>query len=313
MSTAPTKVPPKVGSGTAPPKQQQSGQPAPQEPDHLSALLDRQVEFTPFLGKEPITLTARMVQRFLCRPTKSGKVCDHTQAVRFVMLCKARGLNPWEGDAYIVGYDAKDGPEFSLITAHQALLKRAEVHPEYDGMESGITVRRLVNDTPTLVDLPGEITELPDDVLCGAWARIHVKDKRVPCYVRIRLDAFNKGFGRWQIDTTGMILKCAQAKALRTAFPNSFGGMYIEGEFEAAERSIEQHSQDTRPATRSDRLADELSKRAGANGQSAAPIPPTNHDHPEPQPETASEPTDGQLFGDAHEPAGTPPAMANGR
>src|SRR4029077_19899778 len=91
--------------------------------------------------KDSIRLSARMVMRYLCKPTKSGQMCTQEQAVRFIMLCKARGLNPWEGDAYIVGYDSQDGPEFNLITAHQAFLKRAEVHPEYDGMESGVVVR----------------------------------------------------------------------------------------------------------------------------------------------------------------------------
>merc|ERR1711991_914366 len=56
----------------------------------------------------------------------------------FLMLCRARKLNPFEGDAYLVGYDSKDGAKFSLITSHQALLKRAELCQQFDGMESGL-------------------------------------------------------------------------------------------------------------------------------------------------------------------------------
>src|SRR5712692_6668441 len=83
----------------------------------LDEILDREVQYVPFMAKDPIKLSARLVLRYLCTPTRSGKLCDEQQAVKFVMLCKARGLNPWEGDAFLIGYDGKDGPQFSLITA----------------------------------------------------------------------------------------------------------------------------------------------------------------------------------------------------
>ena len=108
----------------------------------LDKVLDKAIEYIPFLSEQQIQLTPRMVIRFMCKPTKSGKRATLEQALHFCMLCKARGLNPWEGDAFLVGYDTADGPEFSLITAHQAFLKRAEIHPEYDGMKSGVIVKR---------------------------------------------------------------------------------------------------------------------------------------------------------------------------
>jgi phage recombination protein Bet len=191
----------------------------------LDAILDKAIEYTPFLSEQAIMLTPRMVIRFMCKPTKSGKRATMEQALHFCMLCKARGLNPWEGDAFIVGYDTKDGPEFSLLTAHQAFLKRAEVHPEYDGMQSGVIVQRGAE----VLEEEGDFF-LDSDVLLGGWSKVLFKTRSTPVYKRLKLSTFNKGFGRWNVDPAGMIVKCAEADGLRSAFPNSLGGMYLEDE-----------------------------------------------------------------------------------
>lgn len=198
---------------------------APDPNGVLDAILDKAIEYIPFLAEQQILLTPRMVLRFMCKPTKSGKRATMEQALHFCMLCKARGLNPWEGDAYLVGYDTQNGPEFSLITAHQAFLKRAEVHPEYDGMQSGVIVQR----GDEILEEEGDFF-IDGDVLLGGWAKILFKTRSTPVYKRLKLSTFNKGFGRWNVDPAGMIVKCAEADGLRSAFPNSLGGMYLEDE-----------------------------------------------------------------------------------
>jgi phage recombination protein Bet len=265
-----------MGTATQPNKtapQQHQATPTQQQRDAslLNEMLDKSVEYVPFMGKDPIKLSARLVLNYLCTPTKSGKVCDERQAVRFVMLCKARGLNPWEGDAFLIGYDSQSGPQFSLITAHQAFLKRAEVHPEYDGMESGVIVRRqrVHADTGEVgfvtEELPGDFFE-DGDQLCGAWARVHFKGRSHAMYKRVRLETFNKSFGRWKDDPAGMIVKVAEADALRSSFPNSLGGMYLEGEMPAADR--ESVKPDVPKPGRH-------SLRNGARAEPAAPPEPT--------------------------------------
>src|SRR5688572_8853896 len=205
--------------------QEQSTAMVTQDSTALDKVLDKPIEYIPFLSEQQIQLTPRMVIRFMCKPTKSGKRATLEQALHFCMLCKARGLNPWEGDAYIVGYDTADGPEFSLITAHQAFLKRAEIHPEYDGMKSGVIVKR----GDEILEMEGDFY-LESDVLLGGWATVLFKNRTNPVYKKLRLSVFNKGFGRWKVDPAGMIVKCAEADALRSAFPNSLGGMYLEDE-----------------------------------------------------------------------------------
>lgn len=212
----------------------------------LSEQLDKVIEYRPFLSEDPIQLSARQVIRWLCRPTKQGKVCTEDQAVRFLMLCKARQLNPWEGDAYLVGYDADGGPEFSLITSHQAFLKRAEAHPAYDGMDSGVIAQR----GEQILELPGDFLA-KGDVLLGAWAKVYRKDRGRPTYRRLELKTFNKGYSRWKADPAGMIVKCAESDALRSTFPNNLAGMYFHGEMPdgpaAAPTSLESRAANYRP------------------------------------------------------------------
>jgi phage recombination protein Bet len=186
------------------------------------------VEFVPFGAKDKIKLSIAMVQNLVAVKTRSGRTCGENDAIKFIAMCKARLLNPFEGDAYLIGYDGKDGPTFSLITAHQAFLKRAEVNPEYDGMKSGIIVER----GGELLDIEGDF-HLEKDKLMGGWATVFFKTRKYPMHKRIRLQRFKKAFGIWVDDPAGMICKCAEADALRSSFPTMLGGMYLKEEVES--------------------------------------------------------------------------------
>jgi phage recombination protein Bet len=135
------------------------------------------------------------------------------------MMCAAKRLNPFEGDAFLIGYDGAQGPKFSLITAHQAFLKRAEPHPEYDGMTSGIMVIR----DGKMIDLEGDF-HLEDDKIVGGWATVYFKNRSHPMHKKLRLTRF---------DTK--LCKCAEADALRSSFPTLLGGLYTQEEMDRSE------------------------------------------------------------------------------
>jgi phage recombination protein Bet len=175
--------------------------------------------------KDTIKLTVRIVQDLIAVKTKSGKVCSESDAIKFMMMCKARRLNPFEGDAFLIGYDTNDGPKFSLITAHQAFLKRAEVHAEYDGMTSGV----ILLDDGSIVEREGDF-HLPHEQVVGGWATVYFKGRSHPTTRKIRLERFNTGRAQWAADPAGMIVKCAEADALRSSFPTLVGGLYLDGE-----------------------------------------------------------------------------------
>lgn len=194
---------------------------------------ERIVEFMPLGCTEKIKLSVKIVQNLIAVPTRSGRTCSEREALKFIMLCTARKLNPFEGDAFLIGYDGTNGPEFSLITAHQALVKRAEVHPEFDGMSSGVIVRADENGGP--IDLEGDF-HLEEQPLLGAWAKVFFKTRKYPSTERIALRSFIKTTSKgeptkfWRENPAGQIVKCAEASALRKAFPTMCGGMYLREE-----------------------------------------------------------------------------------
>ena len=152
------------------------------------AVVEKTIEFKPFGELESIKLSHSIVKAVVARPTKSGVMPTDGDISKFIMLCKSRELNPFVGDAYLVGYDGNDGPEFSLITSVQALLKRAEANPNFDGMESGIVVRA----GDKTIERPGNII-YPGETLYGGWARLWRKDRTRVFYDALQLSTYNKG------------------------------------------------------------------------------------------------------------------------
>ncbi len=190
------------------------------------------VEYVPYGAADRIKLSILIVQKLIAVKTKSGQTCGEDDALRFIGMCQARRLNPLEGDAFLLGFDTQNGPKFQLITAHQAYLKRAELHPQFDGFESGAVVRTADGD----VNLNTEI--LPEESqLIGGWCRVHLKERKIPVFKAIPLTRFKPQImrqqehgGPWRDDPCGMIVKCAEADALRSAFPTMLGGLYMREE-----------------------------------------------------------------------------------
>lgn len=191
-------------------------------------LLDKKVmEFIPFGGQEKVKLTVRIIQDLIAVPTANGFKPSEKDCIKFMMMCQARLLNPFEGDAFMIGYDTRNGPTFSLITAHQAFLKRAEVHAEYDGMESGIII--FNEDDGSLTEREGDF-HLKDEKIVGGWAKVFFKNRSHPTTRKIRMERFDSGYAQWAKDPAGMIVKCAEADALRSSFPTMIGGLYLREE-----------------------------------------------------------------------------------
>lgn len=214
-----------------------------------------EIEFAPFGSEDKIKLSLAIIKNYIAEPGKNGELPDDRQSMRFMMLCRSRRLNPFEGDSFMIPFwsSQKNAYEWSLITAHSAFLKRAEVHPEYNGKQSGVIIR------PSIQCLPcngagrlemgicpackgkGESDELEGDfvpetiggepvALLGGWCRVFYKSKTNPEYQRLRLTTYAKKNSQWLNDPAGMICKCAEAAALRSAFPTTLGGLYLQEE-----------------------------------------------------------------------------------
>ena len=103
------------------------------------ATTNQKFEIQEFGSDRQIVATMDDVRRLIAEPTKSGKQATDREIELFLTLCKSRRLDPFSKDAFLVGYDGKDGPKFETFVSYQALLKRAEAHPEYAGKKGGVS------------------------------------------------------------------------------------------------------------------------------------------------------------------------------
>lgn len=198
-----------------------------------------EVEFIPFGVTEKIKISAAMVQSFIAIPTKSGKMPTPRDCVKFLMLCKGKRANPFEGDCFMIGYDNDNGTAtFSIVCGIELFLKRAESSENYKGNEYGVIVKTVDGTS----ERPGVIY-YKDETLLGGWAKVYRKDQDHPVYKSVNFETYNSGYSRWKKDPGGMIAKVALSQALREAFPTAIGGLYTQEEMqkvtEAGEGIIE--------------------------------------------------------------------------
>jgi len=169
-----------------------------------------------------IRLTPSIVQNYL---VGSDAKISLPEFKFFTELCRARGLNPFLKEAYLIKY-GKEAAQ--LVVGKDAIERRAILSPQYDGMDSGIIV---TNDK-------GEITErqglfyVESETVVGGWARVYRKDWTHPVYISVSVKESiqRKKDGNpntmWRTKTATMVEKVASVRALRKAFVEQLGGMY---------------------------------------------------------------------------------------
>lgn len=183
------------------------------------------------VNNEEIILTPQIVQDYLVG--KDAKITI-PEFKLFAELCKARKLNPFLKEAYCIKYS--NNLPATIVVGKDAVLKRAVLNPNYNGIKSGIIVS----------DENGNITErkgtfkLPNEKLVGGWAEVFRKDWENSVYCSVSLDESmqRKSNGQpnsnWEKQPATMIEKVAKVRALREAFVEDLGGMY-----EAEEMNVE--------------------------------------------------------------------------
>ena len=210
---------------------------------------EREVRYVPFGHSEEIAITAAMVRRFIAAPSKAGHLPNDRDCVRFVMLCKGKAANPFEGDVFLLGYDNYKGGQYentswTMVCGIELFLKRAEASDEYDGNEAGII---LQTKDGQIVERQGALI-LPGEMLVGGWAKVHRKNHKVPDYKAVSFNVYNSGYSRWKADPAGQIAKVALSQALRQAFPTALGGMYTQDEMQRVSEVGDDTAVTTQPA-----------------------------------------------------------------
>ena len=179
---------------------------------------------------ETIKLTPKIVQDYI---VGNGSTITLPEFKFFATLCKVRKLNPFLKEAYCIKYGNNPA---QIVVGKDAVLKRAILHPQYDGMKSGIIV----------LTAKGEVIErrgtfkLSTEELVGGWATVYRKNWAHPTYCSVSFDEVaqktkdGKLNSNWATKGATMVEKVAKVRALRETFIEDLGGMY-----EAEEMGVE--------------------------------------------------------------------------
>ena len=183
---------------------------------------------------EEVKLTPSIVSEYLA----NGAQITLPEFKMFTSLCKARGLNPFLKEAYIIKFGNSPA---QIIVGKDAILKRAILNPNFDGREQGIIV---INKDGEALEKPGTFL-LDSETLAGGWAKVYRKDWSYPVYVTVAFSevAQKKRDGNlnsnWATKSATMVEKIALVRALREAFVENTGGMYEAEELAPHESVIE--------------------------------------------------------------------------
>jgi phage recombination protein Bet len=169
-------------------------------------------------------LSLKEIKEYIC------KEATDQEAYMFLMLCKARNLNPFTGEVFLVKYGNQKA---QTVVGKETFTRRAELNPNFDGFEAGIIIR---NEDGELERRPGTF-RLKEETLLGGWARVYRKDRALPFVSEVSLDEYigKKGTGEvnqmWSSKAATMVRKVALVQSLREAFPSEFSGLYDAAEF----------------------------------------------------------------------------------
>lgn len=221
----PTKTEPDIivtttMQGAQPDDEQTKPEPVPTDHVNVPAVPEAPQTLTP---AAPSDLSVQTIKKYI-----NDKATDE-EAYVFLQLCKARGLNPFLKEAYLIKYDHVSPA--TMVVGKDAFMKRAELHPEYDGFEAGIIVETEGKEGFVIADNCRVGTFYYDnEILLGGWAKVYRKDHKHPVEITVNMREFSTGKSSWNKMPATMIRKVALVQALREAFPSELSGMYDQSE-----------------------------------------------------------------------------------
>ena len=145
----------------------------------------------------------------------------------FTELCKVRKLNPFLKEAYCIKFGNNPA---QIVVGKDAVLKRAILNPDYNGMQSGVIVQ--VKETGEVIERNGTFYLRSEENLVGGWAKVYRKNWEYPTYCSVSFEevAQTKKDGslnsNWATKGATMVEKVAKVRALRETFIEDLGGMY---------------------------------------------------------------------------------------
>lgn len=174
---------------------------------------------------QDVKLSYQIVRDYL---TKGNGTVTDQDLTQFISICKYNELNPFLNEAYLVKFGNQPA---QMIVSREALMKRAEAHPQYAGIKGGI----IVQTKEGAIEKRIGTFHLKEETLVGGWAEVYRKDRDFPTEATVSFWEYDKKQSTWNEKPGTMIAKVAKVQALREAFPSQLGAMYTQEEVREVE------------------------------------------------------------------------------
>lgn len=176
--------------------------------------------------------------------TKKGVKPSKEQTEEFITLCQINKLNPFKKQAYLVGYDSKNGSNFNIIIGIDGFRKIAHSTGQYVGREA--TIFNVVDNK--LLSATVTVKRQVNGVIASFTATVWYSEavQKVAEYVQGQPTGKKIPTEFWAKRPYGQLDKCAEASALRMAFPDDFSGVYTDSEIEPQNQLLEE-AKDRKP------------------------------------------------------------------
>jgi len=157
------------------------------------------------------------------------------EAQALIRIAEARGLNPLTGDCYFV--KRWDSAKRCDVWAVQASIDSFRSKAEETGLYGG-------QDEPEFeYDAKGALVLARVRIYRKDWPRPMVAVARYSEYVQTTREGAPTRF--WKQMAHNQLAKCAEALALRKAFPKVLGGIHTRDEMQQAENELPPHDPET--------------------------------------------------------------------
>ncbi len=183
--------------------------------------------------QQAISLSFDTVRKYLVSG-KSDLVTD-AEIIYFMGTCKARGLNPFKKDCYLVKYT--NASPAAIIVSIDYYRSRARAQDDCIGWESGI----IVADKDEQITFRKGSFCFPGDILKGGWFKATPAGWQVPFEWSVNLEPFIKTTRDgdvtqfWREDNQPQqIAKVAESQGLRRLWPDEFQSLYTDAELNNA-------------------------------------------------------------------------------
>lgn len=147
------------------------------------------------------------------------------EAALFIQLARQMGLSPERRQIYLIGRNNKSGGKtWSIQTGIDGYRSTAAKTGDYAGSDSAVFEW---SDQPTTFG-----KRIPRTATVTVYRFVH--GVRCPFSASAIWDEYNAGVNQWLSMPSVMLAKCAEAQALRKAFPDELSGLYTDDEMSQA-------------------------------------------------------------------------------